>query len=86
MQLPPAAEGSRASPSPFHVLRPLLLVQLLPASPDHTQQRLAAVQQELAALQEQQQAIGRRARWRQAAFVWGGLGSQVGDGSAGAAS
>ncbi len=54
-----------------------LLMQLLPASSAYTQQRLAAVQQELDGLEERQQAIGRRARWRQAALVWGGLGSQV---------
>lgn len=52
-------------------------VQLLPTSSTSTQQRLAAVQQELDGLEQQQQGIGRRARWRQAALVWGGLGGQV---------
>lgn len=59
----------------------VLLAQLLPTSSVYTRQRLEAVQQELDELEEQQEAIGRRARRRQAALVWGGLASQVRAGS-----
>lgn len=59
----------------------VLLAQLLPTSSVYTRQRLEAVQQELDELEGQQQAIGRRARRRQAALVWGGLASQVRAGS-----
>ena len=51
---------------------------MLPSSSSHTQERLAAAQQELQQLEQQQAGIGRRAAWRRRGFIWGGFAAQAG--------